>query len=186
MSAASVDFSTRPGAIEGLVVVTMKQVGDARGTVRELFRRSAFESAGVPLGAFQQINVTESHRGAVRGLHAEDMIKLLAVATGKAHGVYVDGRPDSPTFGVVDTVELVPGVQVLVPAGVANGFQALAEPCQYIYCFDREWQPGMNGWACNPLDPDLAISWPLPVDRTNHAQLSAKDAAAPAFKEVFA
>jgi dTDP-4-dehydrorhamnose 3,5-epimerase len=182
----AVDFGIRAGAIEGLVVVTMKQVGDDRGTVRELFRRSAFESAGVQLSAFQQINVTESHRGAVRGLHAEDMAKLLAVATGQAFGVYVDGRPGSPTFGVVDTVELVPGVQVLVPAGVANGFQALAEPCQYIYCFDREWQPGMGGWACNPLDADLAISWPLPVDPTNPAQLSAKDAAAPPFKEVFA
>ncbi len=186
MSAATVDFGIRAGAIEGLVVITMKQVSDARGTVRELFRRSAFESAGVRLGAFQQINVTESHRGAVRGLHAEGMAKLLAVATGQAFGVYVDGRRSSSTFGVVDTVALVPGVQVFVPAGVANGFQALAEPCQYVYCFDREWQPGMDGWACNPLDADLAISWPLPVDPTNPAQLSAKDAAAPAFKEVFA
>jgi dTDP-4-dehydrorhamnose 3,5-epimerase len=180
-----VDFAVRDGAIAGLVVVTMKQVSDDRGTVRELFRRSAFESAGVQFGAFQQINVTESHRGAVRGLHAEDMVKLLAVATGQAFGVYVDGRPGSRSFGVVDTVALVPGVQVLVPAGVANGFQALAEPCQYVYCFDREWQPGMGGWACNPLDPDLAIGWPLPVDPTNPSQLSAKDAAAPAFKEVF-
>jgi dTDP-4-dehydrorhamnose 3,5-epimerase-like enzyme len=43
----------------------------------------------------------------------------------------------------------------------------------------------MVGWACNPLDPDLAIGWPLLVDPTNPSQLSAKDAAAPAFKEVF-
>ncbi len=181
----NVEFAVRAGAIEGLVVVTMKQVSDARGTVRELFRRSAFAEAGVELGAFAQINVTESHRGAVRGLHAEDMVKLLAVASGAAFGVYVDGRPGSPTFGVVDVVDLVPGVQVCVPAGVANGFQALAEPCQYVYCFDREWQPGMAGWACNPLDPALGIEWPLAVDAADPAQLSARDAGAPAFAAVF-
>ena len=44
----------------------------------------------------------------------------------------------------------------LVPAGVANGFQALSDPCQYLYCFDAEWRPGMVGRLCNPLDPDLA------------------------------
>jgi dTDP-4-dehydrorhamnose 3,5-epimerase len=184
MSTEVEDFSVRRGAIEGLVVVTMKQITDARGTIREMFRRSAFEAAGLAIGAFAQVNVTESRRGAVRGMHAEEMTKLLAVAAGSAVGAYLDLRTGSPTHGVVETVDLRPGVQVLVPSGVANGFQATADGTQYVYCFDQEWRPGMPGSACNPLDPELAIPWPIPVDRDDAAQISAKDRDAPSFAEL--
>ncbi len=184
MGVEIIEFGSRAGTIEGLQVVTMKQVSDARGTIRELFRRSAFEAAGVDLSSFDQINMTESRQGAIRGLHAEDMTKLVAVAAGSAYGVYLDLRPSSPTFGAVDTVELSPGTQVLVPRGVANGFQALADPTQYVYCFDSEWRPGMTGQACNPLDPDLAIAWPLPIDVDDEGQVSVKDRTAPTFSEI--
>jgi dTDP-4-dehydrorhamnose 3,5-epimerase len=184
MAVEIIDFEVHHGAIDGLVVVTMKQVTDERGTIRELFRRSAFEAAGIDLAPFEQINVTGSHRGAVRGLHAEAMTKLVAVSVGNAFGVYLDLRPHSPTFGAVETVGLAPGTQVLVPSGVANGFQALADDTQYVYCFDQEWKPGMAGQACTPLDPDLGIDWPLPIDVDDPAQISAKDRAAPLFAEL--
>lgn len=182
-----VDFTHRPSAIDGLLVLTMKQVTDERGTIREFFRTSAFEAAGVPpTGTFRQINVTESHRGAIRGLHAEAMTKLVAVVAGEALGAYVDLRVDSPTAGAVETVALVPGTQVLVPNGVANGFQAVVDGTQYAYCFDGEWQPVMAGLACNPLDPDLGIRWPVPVDADDRAQVSAKDLGLPTRAEVMA
>ena len=177
MAVEIIEFAVRSGGIDGLLVVTPKQVSDARGTIRELFRRSAFEAAGVSLTPFQQINVTESARGAVRGMHAEAMTKLLTVASGEALGAYADLRPDSATFGVVQTVELRPGVQVLVPAGVANGFQALADRCAYVYCFDTEWGPDMAGESCSPLG--LGVDWPITVDPDDPSQLSAKDAASP-------
>ena len=41
-----VDFTTQATAIDGLVFLTMKQVTDERGTVREFYRESAFEAAG--------------------------------------------------------------------------------------------------------------------------------------------
>jgi len=182
--AAVVEFDIAPSAIDGLLVVTMRQVTDERGTVRELFRASAFEAAGVRLDRFRQINVTETRPGAVRGIHAESITKLVAVVSGEAFGVYVDLRPGSPTAGAVATVALVPGTQVLVPSGVGNGFQALVAGTQYAYCFDQEWQPGMAGAACSPLDPALGIEWPWPVDPEDRAQVSAKDVAAPPLAEV--
>lgn len=184
MAVEIVDFEVRATRISGMVVITMKQVTDERGTVRELFRRSALQAAGIDLGAFDQINVTTTRLGAVRGLHAEDMTKLVAVADGSALGAYLDLRRDADTYGVVETVALEPGVQVLVPRGVANGFQALADPTHYVYCFDREWAAGMAGVACNPLDPALGIAWPLPVDADDPAQLSAKDRSAPTFAQL--
>jgi dTDP-4-dehydrorhamnose 3,5-epimerase len=180
-----VDFTTRPGTIDGLLIVTMKQATDARGTVRELFRRSMFEDAGVQFGRIEQVNLTETHaRGAVRGMHAESMTKLVTVAHGQARGVYVDARPDSVTFGVVEEVDLEPGIQVLVPNGVANGFQALTSDTQYAYCFDREWSPTMPGIAFSPLDPLVAGHWPLEFDPGDPRYLSTKDHSAPAFGTV--
>ena len=181
------DFDHRAGAIDGLVIVTVKQITDERGTIREVFRRSAFEAAGLgELAAFQQINVTESRRGVVRGMHAEAMSKLLTLASGEAFGAFVDLRPGSSSYGLTETVDLRPGVQVLVPSGVANGFQSLTESSQYLYCFDQEWQPGMTGASCNPLDPDLDIPWPIPVDVDDPSQVSVKDRSAPAFRKLSA
>ena len=179
-----VEFEVRTGAIDGLLVVTPKQITDDRGTIRELFRRSAFEAAGVHLAPFRQINITESALGSVRGMHAEHMTKLLTVVAGEVLGAYVDLRPDSPSFRQVETVELRPGVQVLVPAGVANGFQALTVGCQYVYCFDAEWTPTMSGLACTPLDPALGHIWPIPIDPDDPAQISAKDRDAPLLADV--
>jgi len=166
-------------AIDGLVVISLKQVDDERGTIRE-YHRASDES----WGPWLQVNVTETNRGALRGLHGEDMTKLVGVIAGEAFGAYVDTRPTSPTRGAVVTLPLVLGTQVLVPAGVCNGFQALADATQYLYCFDAEWVPGMAGAAVHPLDPALGIEWPLPVDPQDRSQLSAKDAAQPTLAEV--
>jgi dTDP-4-dehydrorhamnose 3,5-epimerase len=186
MATSIVDFGVRASAIDGLHIITMKQVTDDRGTVREFYRESAFTDAGLPsLGPWLQVNVTETARGGLRGLHAEDMHKLVAVVAGEAFGAYVDLRADSATYGKVVTVVLRPGVQVLVPRGVANGFQATGDgPTQYLYCFDHEWAPGMAGAACNPLDPALGIEWPLPIDPGDRAQISEKDLNAPVFRQI--
>ena len=173
-------MSVERTAVDGLLVLRMKQVTDERGTVREFYRESAFVEAGLPsLGPWLQVNVTETRTGAIRGMHGEDMTKLVAVVSGRAHGAYVDTREGSPTLGVVVEVDLVAGTQVLVPAGVANGFQAVEAGTQYLYCFDAEWVPGMAGTSLAPLDPDLGIGWPLDVDVDDPAQLSVKDRDAP-------
>lgn len=184
MAASITDFEVRPAAIEGLLVIAMKQVTDDRGTIRELFRRSAFAAAGVDVSTFSQINVTETKMGAVRGMHAEEMTKLCAIASGEAVGAWIDLRPQSPTFGVVDRVSMIPGVQILVPSGVANGFQSVSANSQYVYCFDAEWQPSMAGVACTPIDPDLDFGFPIEIDVDDPAQISPKDRDAPTWAQL--
>jgi dTDP-4-dehydrorhamnose 3,5-epimerase len=167
-------------AIPGLWRLTTKSVHDERGTVREFFRISAFAEHGLALPSrWEQVNLTWTNRAALRGLHGEPITKLVGVVSGTAFGAYLDARPESPGYGTVVTLELGVGIQALVPPGVCNGFQAVSDPgCQYLYCFDAEWVPGMGGVAVNPLDAQLGIEWPLPP------QLSAKDAAAPTFAEL--
>lgn len=174
--------------IDGLMLITMKQIDESRGTIRELFRASAFEDAGITLPtSWKQINATETRQGAIRGLHAESMRKLVSIVHGEAFGVYVDVRADSPTKGKVVTVKLTKGVQVLVPIGVCNGFQSISEGVsQYLYCFDTEWVMGMKGYAINPLDTELNIKWPIPVTAEDTHLVSRKDASAPSFQEALA
>jgi len=174
--------TAEPTPIPGLHVLRTKVAEDDRGAVREIFRPSALAELGLPRMSVQQVNLTYSRSGAVRGIHAEDMHKLVGVASGEAFGVWVDLRP-GPGFGRLVTLRLVQGVQVLVPPGVGNGLQALTA-CEYLYCFDQEWQPGMAGACVHPLDPDLTIAWPRPVDPADPAQLSAKDAAQPSLAQV--
>ena len=162
--------------IDGLIVSELKAFADDRGVIRELFRASAMP----PQRPWKQVNLTETVQGAVRGMHAEEMTKLVGVASGEVLGAWVDLRPASHTYGEVVTVTLAVGTSVLVPAGVGNGFQATAPGVtQYVYCFDEEWQPDMPGVACSPLDPELAIPWPLPI-----TALSEKDRSAPTLADL--
>jgi dTDP-4-dehydrorhamnose 3,5-epimerase len=179
-------ISTRATGIDGLTVIVMKEVREPRGIVREFYRESAFVEAGLPsLGPWVQINVTETKRGSLRGLHGEDMFKLVAVVAGEAFGAYVDARPESPTCGKVVTVRLVEGTAVLVPRGVCNGFQAVNPgSTQYLYAFDSEWRPGMAGIAVNALDPALGIDWPLAVTLDDETSISPKDRGLPTFEEA--
>lgn len=181
-----IPFEIHPTAIDGLTVMRLKQVRDERGVVREFYRESAFVEAGLPsLGKWLQMNVTESRHGVIRGLHGEAMFKLVGIVDGEAFGAYVDTRPDSPTAGAVATVRLRKGWQVLVPKGVCNGFQSVSKrPTQYLYAFDAEWVPGMAGSAVTPLDPALAIPWPVAVDPDDLQAVSAKDRTAPTAAEA--
>lgn len=181
-------FEVQPTDIEGLYIITMKQITEDRGVIRELFRGSAFTEAGVAtFGEWKQINATESKQAVVRGMHGEEMTKLVSVVSGKALGAYVDIRSGSKTRGKVVTIELEPGKQVLVPKGVCNGFQSVSGGVsQYLYCFDQEWVMGMKGYSVNPLDPELGITWPIPVTAEDEAFISRKDAAAPSLQQALA
>jgi len=176
------EATSEPTTIEGLHLIRTKVVEDERGAVREILRPSALAALGLPALEVRQVNLTATREGAVRGIHAEAMHKLVGVAQGEAFGVWVDLRP-GPALGRVVTSKLVLGLQVFVPPGVGNGLQAVID-CEYIYCFDREWEPGMAGACVHPLDPDLAIPWPRPVDPNDPSQLSAKDAAQPRLGEL--
>ena len=178
-------FKALESKIDGLKIINVKMVTDDRGTVRELYRESE-HMVILPnsVSNWKQVNLTRTKQGAVRGLHGEAMSKLVTVAVGSVFGVYVDTRPDSKTFGAVETVHITPGIQVFVPQGVCNGFQALEDNTEYLYFFDNEWVSGMAGTALTPLDSELKIDWPIPIDAENREQISEKDAKAPRLREL--
>ncbi len=170
--------------LEGLWIVQFKVIEDDRGSVMEFYRQSDFASLGLPsLDERPQVNAPLSVKGAVRGIHAEDAHKLVSVASGKIYAAIVDLRKTSDTSGQWQGFQLERGQGLFISKGLGNSFQSISnEPSVYLYYFEKEWQPNMPGSACNPLDPDLNISWPI---AEGHGMIiSDKDRSNPSLKEV--
>lgn len=180
------NFVTQKTDIEGLWTVSFKVFEDDRGSVMEFYRQSDFEAAGLPsMDTRLQVNAPLTIKGAVRGIHAEFAHKLVSVATGQVFAVIVDLRKDSPTAGKWQSFSLCRGQGLFVSSGLGNSFQSTSEePSIYMYYFEKEWSPTMPGLACNPLDPDLAIDWPIKDGQG--MILSEKDRSNPILKEVLA
>ena len=180
------ELKVQPTSLEGLYKVDFKIIDDERGSVMEFYRHSEFTVAGLPsLGERPQINAPLSVKGALRGIHAEEAHKLISVASGKIYAVIVDLHKGSDTAGKWEAFELSRGQGLFVPRGLGNSFQSISdEPSVYLYYFEKEWFPGMPGASCNPLDPDLAINWPIPEG--SGMVISEKDRNNPSYKEVMA
>lgn len=177
-------FQVTPASIEGLFSVQFKIIEDARGSVMEFYRQSDFAGSGLPaLNERPQVNAPLTIKGGLRGIHAEYAHKLVAVASGKVYAAIVDLRPDSPTAGQWEGFELQRGQGLFIARGLGNSFQSVSdEPSVYLYYFEKEWQPGMAGTACNPLDTELNIPWPFPDGQG--MIISDKDRANPSLKEA--
>ncbi len=172
--------------IKGLFAVDFKVIEDNRGSVMEFYRQSEFDAAGLPsLGERPQVNAPLSIKGTLRGVHAEHAHKLVSVASGKVYAVIVDLRSDSDTKGKWLGFTLERGKGLFVSKGLGNSFQSISEePSVYLYYFESEWTPDMPGVSLNPLDPDLAIDWP--IKENDGMVISDKDRANPSLKDVLA
>ena len=177
-------FKTEPTKLEGLYRVQFKVIEDTRGSVMEFYRQSDFQSSGLPsMNERPQLNAPLSVKGTLRGVHAEFAHKLVAVAAGRVYTVVVDLRKASPTAGQWQGFELGRGQGLFISKGLGNSFQSISEePSIYLYYFEQEWIPTMPGVACNPLDPDLNIAWPLPDGQG--MIISDKDRNNPSLKET--
>lgn len=174
----------KPTKIDGLWELELKIIPDERGSVMEFYRQSEFDALGLPsLGERPQVNAPLSIKGAIRGIHAESAHKFVSVAVGKVYAAIVDLRPDSLTAGQWQSFELERGQGLFVSKGLGNSFQSISnEPSIYLYYFEAEWQPGMPGAACNPLDQDLNIDWP--IKEGEGMIISDKDRSNPSLKTV--
>ena len=169
--------------IEGLLVVRWDTFGDGRGFFRQTYQRSELAAALGHEPTFRQGNHSRSGPGVLRGFHAEPWDKLVYVSRGRAFCAVADIRPESPTFGEVATFTLgdPPGerIRLYLSQGLANSFQTL-EDTDYVYDVTDEFRPGVPKPSVAWDDPDLAVTWPIPVP-----VLSEADRANPTLRELF-
>ena len=169
-------------AIPGVLIITPRRFGDARGFFSETFRADAYAAAGMP-HPFVQDNWSRSRRGVLRGLHLQNpkaQGKLVGVTKGHVLDVAVDVRVGSPTFGKHVAVELSEenGRQFFLPRGCAHGFVVLSEVADFLYKCDEYYSPS-DEITVRWNDPAIGIDW-----RVANPTISERDAAAPLLADI--
>jgi dTDP-4-dehydrorhamnose 3,5-epimerase len=174
-----------PTKIHDAWLLKPKFFGDARGFFLESWNREMFREIGLNLD-FVQNNHSRSSNGVLRGLHYQAgsaaQGKLVSVGSGEVFSVMVDLRQSSPTFGLWDGYVLNTEThdRLYVPPGCAHGFLVLSETCDFFYKVTTPYAPAAEK-ALRWDDPELAIDWPIQIGI--EPILSAKDKAAPSFKD---
>ncbi|GAB2985188.1 dTDP-4-dehydrorhamnose 3,5-epimerase [Mucilaginibacter puniceus] len=170
--------------LPGLLIIEPQIFPDGRGYFFESYSKAKFTNAGIDID-FVQDNQSFSHKGAVRGLHAQKspytQAKLVRVIQGRVLDVVVDVRKNSPTFGQYEAIELSGEnqLQLLIPEGFLHGFATLEDNTIFAYkvnnYYSKECEVGVK-WN----DPTLAINWGL-----NEADIiiSPKDEVLPLFAD---
>jgi len=170
--------------IDGLMVVETMVHADQRGFFKRLFCREELREL---IGTRQIVQINQSctqNPGAVRGMHYQCVphaeMKLVRCLKGCVWDVAVDLRADSVSFLQWHGEELSfdNSRMMVIPEGCAHGFQVLEADSELLYLHTEFYKPSVEGGLC-PTDPELSISWPLPVsdlserDR-NHPLLTAE------------
>lgn len=177
MSEARFDF--QDAGLPGLKLVKRRPMNDARGSLVRMFCAEAFLPNGFG-PAVSQINRSRTtRRGTVRGLHFQwpphAEAKLVTCTRGSVFDVAVDLREGSPTFlqwkGIL--LSAAEESSLLIPEGVAHGFQTLEADCELVYLHTAPHCQEAEG-GLHPLDPALAVAWPLEI-----SELSDRDRSHP-------
>lgn len=153
--------------IDGVIEIIPVKHSDQRGSFRRLFCEGELAEFGFP-GKVKQANFSETAKaGTVRGLHCQKPpyreCKLIKCISGSVFDVVIDLRETSSTFLSVDSFVLSDHVEnmLLVPEGVAHGFQTLVDDVKMIYFHSAVYSPEHEN-TINPSDPLFNIEWPLP------------------------
>lgn len=154
--------------IPGVRLVQRQALEDARGFFSRLFCAQELADAGWR-GNVAQINHTLTREaGSVRGLHFQRSphaeIKLISCLAGEVWDVVVDLRPLSPTYlkWHAEVLSAANRRALLVPEGVAHGFQTLSPDVQLLYLHSHPYTPEAED-GLNPVDDRLAIAWPKTI-----------------------
>ncbi len=154
--------------IAGAYVVALEPRGDARGYLARTYCQKEFAGIGIDR-TFVQCNQTlTATKHTIRGLHYQlppaSEIKLVRCLSGEVWDVMVDLRKDSATFLEHFSIVLSGKNQlaVLIPEGVAHGFQTLSDNCELFYMHSAFYAPEYER-GVRFDDPMIQISWPHPV-----------------------
>jgi len=172
--------------IQGLMVVDAELHSDHRGAFARLYCQQELQEI---IGSRQIVQINQSCTrtvGAVRGLHYQQSphaeMKLIRCLKGKVWDVTVDLRYGSPTFLSWHAEELSESNKrmMVIPEGCAHGFQVLEEDSELLYLHTAFYASSSEG-GVQPMDPMLAISWPLSIQ-----DLSDRDRSHPLLSSDFA
>jgi dTDP-4-dehydrorhamnose 3,5-epimerase len=163
--------------LPGVRKVSRKVSRDHRGGFGRLFCSEELSAAGWKSNVAQINHSFTTFCGTIRGLHFQfppyAEMKLVSCIRGEVWDVAVDLRQGSPTFLRWHAELLSPqnGAALIIPEGVAHGFQLLSDESELIYCHSVAFTASAEG-GCRFDDPAIGISWPLPPCNQSPRDLS--------------
>jgi dTDP-4-dehydrorhamnose 3,5-epimerase len=171
--------------IKGLYLVQLAKIEDERGTFARTYCKKEFAKIGFDKEFVQFNHSFNKAKGTIRGMHFQwapyTETKLIRCIQGSVYDVVVDIRKDSPTYlqyvGEVLSAENMLGI--LIPDGLAHGFQTLEDNTALIYHHTAYYTPGADA-GIRFDDPALKIGWKLPP-----VNVSAKDKSYPLIDSDF-
>lgn len=165
--------------IKDVQIVTLNRYTDERGRFMETFRKEWFPQRSWEI---IQSNRSDSKAGVLRGLHYHFFqVDYWYVVSGNIRAGLADLRPNSPTCGATQVIEMgeTNQIGIFIPIGVAHGFVTLSD-ATLTYIVDNYYDGAdEHGVAWN--DPELAVPWGVesPI-------VSARDAANPLLRDISA
>ena len=157
------DIQTAP--LEGLLLLTPRRFGDARGFFAETWNAARFADAGLDLTFVQDNHSLSAEVGTIRGLHFQAppsaQGKLVRCGRGALYDVAVDIRAGSPTYGQWYGAELSAenGQMLWIPEGFAHGFVTRAPETEICYKCTGFYDPSTEGavrWDSAGIDWGVA------------------------------
>jgi dTDP-4-dehydrorhamnose 3,5-epimerase len=153
--------------LPGVWVIEPEPIADERGSFARIYDAAEFVAHGIDPTVVQSSVSYNVRRDTLRGMHYQAAPhgepKLVRCVRGAIYDVALDLRPDSPAYCAWYAVELDPdgGRMLSMPAGVAHGFQTLADSSEVLYQMGHEYVPeAARGVRWD--DPAFAIEWPEP------------------------
>lgn len=149
------------GKIHDVVIKKLVTHADDRGYFREVLRDD-----DDLLRRFGQTSITKTYPGVIKAFHwHQKQDDLWYVVDGMARVVLHDRRPGSPTEG--ETQVIYAGednpVLILIPAGIAHGYQVLGvKPVILFYHTTESYDPAAPDEERIPFDdPAIGFDWSI-------------------------
>ena len=134
------------------------KISDNRGSFLKIFSKNWDGTNSIEL---EESFVTRSLKGSTRGMHIQveptTNWKIISIIEGYIFDVLVDTRKNSETYLRINEKYIRSGTSIVLPPGVAHGFQALeTSTLLYLSSKSRETQfdLGFNVQS-------LPIKWPM-------------------------
>jgi dTDP-4-dehydrorhamnose 3,5-epimerase len=171
---------------DGVTLFTPVIRGDDRGVFLEAFTSKSFSQSLGRRFQLEQMNISVSRAGTVRGIHFASVppgqAKYIQCFDGEILDVVVDIRVGSPTFGTWESIALdsTSRQALYLPEGYGHGFCALSDSATVGYLCSTGYNPDAEH-GIHPFDADLGIAWP---DFGGQPTLSLKDDSAPTLAQA--
>lgn len=155
-----------PLPIPGAFRIRLARLGDERGFFARRFSADLFAEQGLETDFVQRSVSFNARRGTLRGLHFQIAphaeTKLVRCTRGAAFDVLADLRAASSMRGRWHGEEISADNRTIlyIPAGVAHGFQTLADATEIDYEITPAYAPEAARGVRHD-DPTLAIDWPI-------------------------